>query len=74
MNLRLNYGFLTDVFLKFLALHKFFRSDIKDKRTVGSTQHSFNLIDADVAISCCLKFGTIAVNGMRLCRSLGKKR
>ena len=54
---RLYHQFFTDELFKLLSLDQFLCADEKDERAVGRSQHTVNLVDADVAVFCCFSGG-----------------
>ena len=49
---RLYHQFFTDELFKLLSLDQFLCADEKHERAVGRSQHTVNLVDADVAVFC----------------------
>ena len=47
-----DHQLLTDVLFKLPALHQLFRPDEQDEGAVGHSQHTVDLVDADVAVFC----------------------
>ena len=43
---------MADIVLKFLPFDKLFRPDEQDEGAVGHSQHTVDLVDADVAVFC----------------------
>ena len=54
---RLYHQFLTDELFKLLSLDQFLCADEKHERAVGRSQHTVDLVDADVAVLCRLLGG-----------------
>ena len=48
----LYHQFFTDELFKFLSFDQFLCAGEKHERTVGRSQHTVNLVDADVAVFC----------------------
>ena len=53
----LYHQFFTDELFKLLSLDQFLCADEKHERTVGRSQHTVNLVDADVTVLCRLLGG-----------------
>ena len=53
----LYHQFLTDEVFKLLSLDQFLCADEKHERAVGRSQHTVDLVDADVAVLCRLLGG-----------------
>ena len=49
----LYHQFFTDELFKLLSLDQFLCADEEDEGAVGRSQHTVNLVDADVAVLCC---------------------
>lgn len=45
-----DYQLLADIRFQLLALHQIFGAHKNDKRAVGRTEHTVDLVDADVAV------------------------
>ena len=52
MNLPSNCHCTADVLFKLLSLDQFLCADEKHERAVGRSQHTVDLVDADVAVFC----------------------
>ena len=48
----LYHQFFTDELFKFLSFDQFLCADEKHERAVGRSQHTVDLVDADVAVFC----------------------
>ena len=57
---------MTDELFKFLSLDQFLCADEKHERAVGRSQHTVDLVDADVAVFCRFSGGQrhFEVDGM----------
>ena len=53
----LYHQFFTDELFKFLSFDQFLCAGEKHERTVGRSQHTVNLVDADVTVLCHLLGG-----------------
>ena len=47
-----DHQLLADIVLKFLPFDKLFRPDEQNEGAVGRSQHTVDLVDADVAVFC----------------------
>lgn len=57
MNLPSNCHCTADVLFKLPTLDQLFRPNEQDERAVGRSQHTVDLVDADVAVFCCFSGG-----------------
>ena len=53
----LYHQFFTDELFKLLSLDQFFRPDKQNEGAVGRSQHTVDLVDADIAVFCRLFSG-----------------
>ena len=52
-----DHQLLADIVLKFLPFDKLFRPDEQNEGAVGRSQHTVDLVDADVAVLRCFSGG-----------------